>query len=423
MNPQYLDAVKMGRWSRNIPKKLYFFEEKEGSIYIPKGYLYELKKMKGGIRDNRRLFEDIEFHFSGTPKDFQSKAIKKALKEDMGVIQAPTGSGKTVMALAIVAERKQPTIIIVHTKDLMEQWKNRIETFLGVPKNKVGAIGGGGNQFIGEHITIAMVQTLYNIAPAVYKHFSHVIVDECHRVPSRTFTEALIHFDATYYLGLSATPYRRDGLTKLINWYMGPTVYEVKNSNMIKKKAILPIIVFHRRTKFKTKFNSVWQYPQMIKELTEDKKRNEMLVKDALRVSKKGTVLLLSDRKEHLTKLYDEIVKKEKRIALLTGSQNIATRNKEIARINKGEVKIVLATGQLIGEGFDCKELCNLILSTPIKFSGRLLQYLGRVLRPMKGKKIAKIYDYIDVNIDTLVRSSGERDRIYKKEFNITFKE
>ncbi len=153
---------------------------------------------------------------------------------DWGALISATGSGKTTMGLYLVAQRKQPTLIIVHTKNLLTQWVDRIESFLNIPKKEIGIIGNGKKK-IGDKITVATVQSLYKCAGEVAPHIGHIIVDECHRAPSRTFTEAVTAFDSKYMLGLSATPYRRDKLSKLIFWHLGDTHHEIDKSHLIEK--------------------------------------------------------------------------------------------------------------------------------------------------------------------------------------------
>ena len=154
------------------------------------------------------------------------------LARDFGTLNSATGSGKTIMALYMVARRQQPTLIIVHTKDLAAQWTQRIEAFLGIAADKVGVIGAGKN-VVGQEITIALVQSLYKCVEDVAEHIGFLVVDECHRCPSRTFTEAVSGFDARYMLGLSATPWRRDKLSKLIFWHLGDVHHEVDKNRLV----------------------------------------------------------------------------------------------------------------------------------------------------------------------------------------------
>jgi superfamily II DNA or RNA helicase len=226
-NPKYLENARMGRWNRGVSKELRFFD-KVGSngLWIPRGYIRHLVNMcrKEGIayiiNDQRRSLPEVNFTFKGKLKPFQKNAVDIVMAKEFGTLSAPTGSGKTVMALFMIAQRKQPTLIIVHTKELAFQWIERIETFLNIPSDQVGLIGSGQRR-IGNKITVALVQSLYRCAEEVAPSIGHLVVDECHRAPSRTFTEAVTEFDSRFMLGLSATPFRRDKLSKLIFWHLG----------------------------------------------------------------------------------------------------------------------------------------------------------------------------------------------------------
>jgi superfamily II DNA or RNA helicase len=293
----------------------------------------------------------------------------------------------------------------------------RIETFLGIESEAVGFIGGG-KKVIGEKITVALVQSLYKCADEVAEHIGFLVVDECHRCPSRTFIEAFSCFDSQYMLGLSATPYRRDQLSKLIFWHLGDKHHEVDKSQLVETGDVLPAKVIWCHTNFTARYDPVLEYSKMLSELAADTERNILIASDVAGESgrNKGVCLILSDRKAHCENLQAILRFRFKlESELLTGDLDIAERQKVPERINKGEVKIVIATGQLIGEGFDCKDLTTLFLATPIKFSGRLLQYLGRVLRPAAGKKYARVYDYVDVHVETLLKAANARQRVYRQ--------
>jgi superfamily II DNA or RNA helicase len=359
----------------------------------------------------------VDFHFMGRLKPFQQKAVEILLSKDFGTLSAPTGSGKTVMALYLIARRQQPAIVVVHTKDLAYQWIARAEEFLGLEGGAIGFIGGG-KKIIGEKITIALVQSLYKCAEEVSKEIGFMIVDECHRCPSRTFTEAVTEFDSHYMLGLSATPWRRDQLTKLIFWHLGDIHHKIDQTRLVKSGEILSAEVVVRETDFKPYYDPVNEYSKMISELTSDDKRNRLIASDiALEAQKKdGICLVLSDRKKHCETL-KAILRYRYKISaeLLTGDLKGSERQAVVDRLNQGKSQVLLATGQLIGEGFDRRDLSPLFLATPIKFSGRVMQYLGRVLRPAPGKKKAKVYDYVDVNVDVLKAAAKARQKVYSR--------
>jgi superfamily II DNA or RNA helicase len=339
------------------------------------------------------------------------------LAKEFGTLSSATGSGKTIMALYMVARRKQPTLIIVHTRDLASQWVQQIVTFLGISAEAVGMIGGG-QKTIGEKVTVALVQSLYKCAEEVAPHIGFLVVDECHRCPSRTFTEAVSSFDSKYMLGLSATPWRRDRLSKLIFWYLGDVHHKVEKTRLIESGDVLPAEIIVRATNFKPHHDPVSEYSKMLSELTADTDRNILIAADVAKESsdRTGICLVLSDRKAHCENL-QALLKYRFKIEseLLTGDLNIGERQEVVELLNNKKAKVLIATGQLVGEGFDCRNLSTLFLATPIRFSGRILQYLGRVLRPAPGKKMARVFDYVDIHVDTLMKAAIARQRVYRQ--------
>jgi len=422
VNPKWLENHRMGRWNRGTKKVLRFYHRygKDG-IRIPRGYarqlLLSLKRDNLGYRlnDRRRLLPKVDFQFSGTLKSFQSTAVDQMNKKDFGTLSAPTGSGKTVMGLALIARRRQPTVIVVHTKDLAFQWIERIEQFLGIPSDRVGLIGAGKKK-IGNRITVALVQTLYRCTDDIAPKTGHIVVDECHRTPSRTFTEAVTAFDSHYMLGLSATPWRRDKLSKLIFWHLGDVHHEVDKQVLEARGDILKADVIVRITAFTPYFDPVNDYSRMLSELTSDDERNRLIADDVAKEvqSGKGVCLVLSDRKKHCETLQGILrFKFGVHAELLTGDVKDEDRRQVLERLQQGKVRVLIATGQLIGEGFDCPDLATLFMATPIRFSGRVMQYLGRILRPARGKVHARVYDYVDERVPPLVSAAKARQRVY----------
>jgi superfamily II DNA or RNA helicase len=419
-NPAWLDNEKMGRWNGKTYRYLAYCESHGDTISVPRGalglILWFCKELNipYQIEDSRRILPQVDFTFNGILKKYQEHAVNDILNRDFNVLQAPTGSGKTVMALSVIAERKQPALIIVHSKELLNQWIDRIVTFMDIPRTEIGVIGGGKNR-IGEKITVGIINSIYPIATELKQYFGLIIVDECHRTPSRTFTEAVSAFDSKYMLGLSATPYRRDGLTKLIRWYLGRKV-EVKQADLTESDIILNVDVVTRATDFIPHSDPSEEYSQMLSELTEDNHRNRLIVNDVAKEASNGggICLVLSDRKSHCEAISSLLSDAGVAVDVLTGDTKDKEREAIVGRLNSGNVKVLIATGQLIGEGFDCRGLSTLFLATPIKFSGRLIQYLGRILRPAPGKGRARVYDFIDVNIGVLRASAKQRQRVYQ---------
>lgn len=422
-NPKWIENQRMGRWNKGIPKELKFYKKAgDGGLVIPRGYIRQLiylarrDKIQYELVDKRRTLADVEFTFSGQLKHFQQQAVSAMLAKEFGILNAATGAGKTVIALYMIAQRRQPSVIVVHTKELAAQWTDRISTFLNIDSEKVGFIGGGKLK-IGDQITVAMVQSLYKCADDVAEKTGFLVVDECHRCPSRTFTEAVTAFDSKYMLGLSATPFRRDKLSKLIFWYLGDVHHEMDKKRLISKGHILKAEVVFRETDFKPYYDPVSQYSKMLSELTADTQRNLLIATDVANEAKKneGICLVLSDRKAHCESLHALLKFKFNMAAdFLIGDLSVSERQIVLDRLNNHEIKILVATGQLIGEGFDCKELSTLFFATPIRFSGRVLQYLGRILRPAADKSRARVFDYVDVNVDVLTAAARARQRVYE---------
>lgn len=419
-NPAYDDAVKMGRWTGNLPKTLEFYREEMDGLTIPRGCLdliRTLAKTHGEeitVADFRRTLPEVEFTFTGKLRDFQAKAVEAILHDDFGTLNAPTGSGKTIMALAIIEARRQPTLIVVHNKELLKQWIDRIVTFTGIRRADIGQIGDGKKTI--KPITVGIVNSVYPIAaPVLKQHFGQVIVDECHRCPSRTFSEAVSAFDCRFMLGLSATPFRRDGLTKLISWHLGPCRHSIDRAALQNSGDIVPADVIIKSTRFRSFADASTEYAKMLSELTEDRDRNIQICADVIKEAGNGggVCLVLTDRKEHAETLATIIKDCGVHADQLTGDLSGKDRQAVVDRLNAGAVKVLIATGQLIGEGFDCRGLNTLFMATPISFHGRLIQYLGRVLRPAPGKIKAKVYDYVDP-CGVLQAAAQKRRTVYR---------
>ena len=415
----------MGRWNRGTPKILRFYRPAgAGGLYIPRGFMRQLMLICRRhaepieIDDRRRKLAKTSISFHGKLKPFQQQAVDTMLAKDFGVLSAPTGSGKTVIALYMIAARRQPALVIVHTKDLALQWVDRIHSFLGIPKDAIGMIGGGQKK-LGGTVTVALVQSLYKCASEVSPHIGHLVVDECHRAPSRTFTEAVTAFDSQYMLGLSATPWRRDRLSQLIFWHLGDVHHEISKAHLVADGHILDVEIVVRQTAFKPYYDPVNEYSKMLSELTCDDERNRLIASDvALEAERQqanaGICLLLSDRKRHCETL-QTILKHKYHVDahMITGDLSSAQRQEVLGQLGRGQVRILIATGQLIGEGFDHPGLSTLFLTTPVKFSGRVLQYLGRVLRPSAGVQRARVYDYVDIHVPALVAAANARQKVY----------
>jgi superfamily II DNA or RNA helicase len=419
-NPAFLEAERLGFSTWNISPEIRGYRMVGDAMIVPRGFAAQLVAIlrRAGVEyrlaDWRRTLPPVDFTFQGELHDFQAEAVDVLSSRDFGVLEAPTGSGKTVMALATIARRRQPALVVVHTKELLEQWVSRTETFMGIPAREVEIIGGG-KMKVGEKITVALVQSLYKCAGEVAPHIGHLVVDECHRAPARTFTEAITAFDCRYMLGLSATPWRRDKLSRLIYWHLGDKVHEVDKPALVDAGHVLQAEVVWRETCFTPTCDPSEEYSRVLSELAMDANRNALIAADVAREARDGggVCLVLTDRKAHCEALQELLAERGITAEILTGDLGDRERARVVEDLNAGRVRVLVATGQLIGEGFDCRELSTLFLTSPIKFNGRLLQYLGRVLRPAPGKARAKVVDFLDVNVGVLMAAAKSRQRVY----------
>lgn len=418
-NPKYDAAVRYGRWvGKQLKPKLYFFRENNGRLSFPRGFANQAVLLcrnhvgkSPEIRDSRRLLEPADIAFSGELRPYQEQAVSAVLKRSFGVLEAGTGSGKTVMALKIIAERRQPTMIIVHSRELLHQWRLRIDEFLGI---NAGQAGGGKVDI--QPLTVGIVNTVRNKLSELAPHFGHLVVDECHRVPASLFTDVVSGFDAWYMLGLSATAFRReDGMTRIIYTYMGDRVYVVDADELVESGAVVRPTFIQKETEFTYGYRG--EYSKLIKALSKNEQRNDLIAADIaglLEHNHSGTLLIVSDRVAHCRVLQEKLELLGYDASLLTGRIHPEERERIVAGVQAGEIRILISTLQLIGEGFDCPGLTTIVLATPIKFEGRLLQVVGRVMRPAKGKT-AMVIDYADVRVPVLRRSAGNRKVLFDR--------
>lgn len=416
-NPRYEDAKRYGRWiGKKLQPRLFFYRFEEGRLYFPRGFGNEAvrlcRQLTGTtpeIIDQRRLLAPIDLRFSGTLRPYQQHAVEVVSAHSFGVLEAGTGSGKTVMALALMARRAQPSLVLVHSKELLNQWVERIRHFLGI---EAGQAGDG--RFDIRPVTVAIVNTARKHLDTLVPAFGHLLVDECHRVPASLFTETVAAFDCHYMLGLSATAFRRDdGMTRLIYIYMGERAHRVDSTVLAASGAVLQPELIQKQTAFKYNFQG--DYAKLLKALTEDPGRNNLILTDTVKLSRqpdRGTVLLVSDRRAHCEFFAEGLASQGVAVALLTGQTPKEEREQIVVDVQADKVQVLVATVQLIGEGFDCSGLSTLVLATPIKFEGRLLQVAGRIVRPAAGKK-AVIVDYVDTAVPLLRRSAAARRVVF----------
>ena len=420
-NPQWTDTVKRGGSTWGVKKFIQAYFEDNQYLILPRGrYRYILNYIKRNninykLEDKRREVPvDKKLVFTGKLRNYQKEAIEKYIKHSFGIIQAPCGSGKTIAGMKIIELRQQNTLIIVHTKELMNQWLERLEQFMSFPKEYTGIIGDGQKTI--NLITIGMVQTLINIPAEEIKNlFGFIIFEEIHHVACTTFTQVISKFDCKYMLGLSATPYRKDGLDKLIHYNIGNVVAEITDKDLIKAGVKITPVVITKDTNFRYDYKDSFDWVHMISELAKDEDRNNLIAGDIAYEAKNGNFcLILSERKKQIEILSYMLEQLGIKYSILTGSTK---RNERKEILTDLKTPVLFATKQIAGEGLDIPKLNRLFITTPVKWKGSLKQFIGRILRVCDGKEDAKIYDYVDKNIIALKGMYYSRFKAVYKEF------
>ena len=299
----------------------------------------------------------------------------------------------------------------------MDQWRLQIASLLGIDKKEIGQIGGGKNKSNGI-IDIAMVQSM-DLTDGVddrIADYGFVIVDECHHVGAVSFEKVLSQVKAKYVLGLTATPYRRDGHQPIIHMQCGPIAHRIKQKDLSAHSSASWVIP--RVTDFNHAWNDDIKIQDVSSRMIEDTERNKLIVRDVVESLDKGRFpLILTERREHLEILAKLLENKVEVLFQLHGGVRQKARREAFEKIKEspeGCRKVILATGSYIGEGFDAPRLDTLFLTMPSSFKGRIVQYAGRLHRYHKDKQDIRIYDYVDSSVSVLQRMFQRRLKTYK---------
>ena len=368
------------------------------------------------IEDKRKTGQKIKgFQFKGELRKDQKKAVTEISKHDVGVLHAPTAFGKTVTAIGLIYKRKVNTLILVHTRQLVEQWKERLSSFLsGV---EIGVISGGKCKPTGQ-IDIATYQSMINRKDNSVNQYlfdyGQVIIDECHHISAPNYDMLLSEVHARYVVGITATPQRQDGHQPIIFMQAGPIRHAVKSDarEHFEQQAIICQLDTIPPNEFlncerSPNISNVYQW------LMEDEKRNKQIIDDVLaEVAKNRHPIILTERREHAVILAELIAAKKISFQMLRG----AMKSKELkeAMDNIHNSQVLIATGKYIGEGFDLAKLDTLFLALPISWKGSLAQYVGRIHRQFKGKERVIVYDYVDLKLPMLQRMFQKRNKGYE---------
>jgi len=421
-NNEFYIRKNLGKSIHETKRYFKLIEERENDLVIPRGFLGNMirfckeNRIDFDFIDERRRFPRTDL---AKPNNIilylhQQGALEATRKKEFGVIVAPPGSGKTVIGLKIIEEKAQPALIIVHRKQLADQWMERIQTFLGIPRHLIGLISGGKAK-PGKFITVAMIQSLSkamekNETKELMNSFGTVIVDECHHIPAETYQKAISRLPTFYLYGLTATPFRKYSDGKLIFIYLGDVIYEVKTAEVPNQSKATIII---RNTTLDVPFNSKTdRFETLSKILIHDSARNMLILDDVIAEVKSGKKsVIITERKEHIDSL-NQFLKQKFEVIALSGDDNEAASKGKWNRLKSGDYQVLITTGQYFGEGTDLTNAHCLFLAYPFSFEGKLIQYIGRVQR---GEILPVVYDYRDIKIDYLNRLFLKRNTYYRK--------
>ena len=417
-NPEFYRAQAMRFSTYDKPRIIACGEILPKHIALPRGCLQELTEFLESvniiveIQDERLYGHKIKATFKGTLKKEQNHVYKNIIENDFGILSAPTAFGKTVLATKIISKRKVSTLILVHRKQLAEQWRENIKEFLNID---CGIIGDGKNKPTGI-IDIAIIQSLIKREDLeeFLSNYGQLIVDECHHLAAYKFEQIAKFFRGKYILGLTATLERKDGHHPIIQMQCGKIVHKVnpvkKSFNNIVKTCFTNFDYIY--TPHDLDINNVYQA------IIENENRNKQIIEDIINANKGNrSCIVLSERVEHIEKLANMLRNKINNLFVITGNM----KNKEmkiilqkIKEVPLTENITILSTGKYIGEGFDEARLDTLFLTMPISWKGTLTQYVGRLNRDYEGKKEVIIYDYADIKVPVLEKMYKKRIKGYK---------
>lgn len=425
-NPEFYRAQAMRFPTYGKPRIISCAELHPRHIALPRGCLDEAvellrsSRVKAAIEDSRESGKRLDVRFLGTLQPEQKRAFDALIPHDFGVLSAATAFGKTVVAASAIAHRGRSTLIVVHRRELLAQWVERLKTFLSVDPGEIGTIGGGRRKPTGR-IDVALVQSLVREGEVsdLVAGYGHVIVDECHHISAATFEMVLRRSKARYVLGLSATVTRKDGHHPIIFMQCGPVRHRVDAREQAARRNF-EHFVHERVTAFQLPAELQTPRPSMtaiFARLASDEKRNAMIVDDVLASLEAGrNPLLLTERRDHLEYLAGCFKGAARNIVVLRGGLSAAERRSADAALHapENQERLVLATGRYLGEGFDDARLDTLFLAMPISWKGTLAQYVGRLHRDHISKQEVLVYDYIDAEVPVLARMASRRQAGYR---------
>ena len=440
-NPEFYKNKRLGYSNYYNFSAVYLGKDVDGYIQVPRGLKERIIEEcnKAGIdvdiSDQKEKGCPIRVSFKGDLRMQQELAAEKLLTYSDGVLSAATAFGKTVVCSYLIAERKVNTLILLQSKDLLNQWVDELDKFLDIKEEPpeyetktgrkkkrdsvIGILHGSKNTLTGI-VDVAMVGSMYSKGKFndLINSYGMVIMDECHHAASNTSMELLQKINAKYVYGVSATPKRGDSLDKIIYMLLGPLRHRFTALERAQEQGIGHYFV-PRYTRVVDNADSKDDINKAYSLISTSKVRNDMIISDVKKsIAQKKTPVILTRFKEHAKLLYDALKTEADHVFLLYGD-NSDKENAEIRvklkQVPKTESLILIATGQKIGEGFDFPRLDVLMLAAPVSFEGRLEQYVGRLNRDYEGKEVVYVYDYIDAHVRFFNKMYGKRLKTYKR--------
>jgi superfamily II DNA or RNA helicase len=421
-NPEFYTAQAMRLSTHNTPRIISCAELTERFIALPRGCLdvvqalFDELQVRVEFADERKAGCAIDVKFTGTLREDQERAFEALRNHDTGVLAATTAFGKTVIGARMIAERGVGTLVLVHRRQLMDQWVERLSTFLDLPRAKIGTIGGGKHRPTGV-VDVALIQSLVRKGEVddIVGDYGHLVVDECHHLSAVSFELVARRTKARFVLGLSATVTRKDGHHPIIFMQCGPVRFRVDARNEAAKRPFHHCVQI-RETSFELPEQadgSSLPIQQIYNALANDEARNALIFDDVLAgLEAKRSPIIITERSDHVVLFAKHFEKFAKNVVVLKGGQSDRQRRalmERLASIADHEERLLIATGRYLGEGFDDPRLDTLFLAMPISWRGTLAQYAGRLHRLHDRKREVIIYDYVDPRVPMLARMAAKR--------------
>lgn len=436
-NPDYIKKQRLGFWLGKTPKTISLYDYYENNIYLPIGCfndIWEIHPYKEDYTDYTTT-KKANIKSNIVLRDYQEPCIKALKKYVNGIFILFAGAGKTQIALQCASELKQKTLFLVHTKDLLNQAKERCEDNLVCTTSTITE----GKCDISGDIVFATVQTLVNFVDKreiSQNEFGLIVVDECHHLSTsaesvKMFEKCVNYFNARYKLGISATLHRSDGLQNTTTKILGDVIYELKKSDdktkfigYYENKPIIevpasrfqvPAQINIVKTAYNVANRDVFDtsgriiFSTLISDLANDYDRNKLILDLLYRLQ--GYTIVISERTNQLEYLHKNVSNS----IYINGKTPKKQREKQIEEFRNGEHTYLFATYSLVAEGLDIPILENLVMASPVKDDRLVIQAIGRCQRPCENKKIANVYDLVD-DVSILDKFTRKRKSVYKKE-------